>query len=81
LIKLAILAFFIWLFYFLFVKGNGYILLLILFSYVGGVSLIKAFFPSTENVFMTIMNFNISIATSITILIIFLAFAFLKGKE
>jgi hypothetical protein len=78
---LTALAIIIYAFYFLFIKGNAYAILLFGFGVFGGTTLIKHFFPITEYTIATFMTYNISIAVFAATIITILGISFFMENE
>jgi len=79
-IALATLAIIFWLFYYFFIKGNGWPILFFIFGVYGGKLLIVEYFPSSGHTIMTFMNQNISYAAFFAAVICILAIGVLMEK-
>jgi hypothetical protein len=77
LITLAIIGF---LFYYLFIRGVGYVLIFFAFGLFGGGTLISNHFPETKTTVMTFMQYQISWAYFIAFIISVLALGFFLSK-
>jgi ABC-type microcin C transport system permease subunit YejE len=69
-----------YLFYFLFIKGNAYAILLFAFGIFGGTAIIKHILPSTTATLATFMTYNISIAAFIATVITILGIGVICGE-
>lgn len=78
---LAALAILGYLFYFLFIKGNAYAILLFAFGIFGGTMIIKHIIPSTTQTIMTFASYNISIAAFAATLITILGIGVITGED
>jgi hypothetical protein len=78
IVALGILGY---LFYFLFIKGNAYALLLFTFGIFGGTAIIKHIIPSTVATAATIFSYNISIAAFAATIITILGIGVIMGEE
>jgi len=77
LISIAIIC---WIFYFLFIKGNAWPILLIIFGITGGSYYIKQYFPDSCQTIITFMSYEISWATFIATIITILGVGFIMEK-
>jgi hypothetical protein len=77
-VALAIIG---WLFYVLFIKGLMWPILLFAFGILGGKTLMLAWFPSSIKTAMTFMNYNISWAALIAVVITMLGVGYLMEKN
>lgn len=58
-----------YLFYYLFIEGNGYPILFFIFGVFGGKQLITTYFPSSTATIMTFLSYDVCYATFIAAII------------
>lgn len=81
MIELIALGFVLYLFYYLFIKGVAWPILLFVIGIGGGRILVKQWFPITSKIAATIFSIEISWAAIICFLIIVMALGVVMGDD